>query len=76
MTRYSFEAMIYYLYTGGVIFSPFSSDPRHELSEGARSGDWNAAKPPSPSAKSMYRLADKVMCLAPVWRPLGSSVLV
>ncbi|KAF9779806.1 hypothetical protein BJ322DRAFT_343003 [Thelephora terrestris] len=59
MAAVTFEAMMYYLYTGEVIFAPFSSDPRHELHAGARSGDWNAAKPPSPSAKSIYRLADK-----------------
>ena len=67
LTFHSFEAMIYYLYTGEVIFAPFSSDPRHELPAGARSGNWNAAKPSSPSAKSIYRLADKVTRLTCVW---------
>ena len=77
VTRHSFEAMIYYLYTGEVNFAPFSSDPRPESTVEARAGNWNMAMTPSPSAKSIYRLADKVPCLTRVWRsPLGSPISV
>ena len=60
----SFEAMICFLYTGEIEFAPFTSDPRHELPAQTRTGDWSTGKLPSPSAKSIYRLADKVACLA------------
>jgi len=66
----SLEAMLYFLYTGEIDFSPFSSDPRHGLPAEARIGDWNTEKLPTPSAKSIYRLADKVTSLARVWCPL------
>jgi len=62
-----FEAMLYFLYTGEIEFAPFSSDPRHELPAQARIGDWSTGKLPSPSAKSVYRLADKVTSLACGW---------
>lgn len=62
--------MLYFLYTGEIEFAPFSSDPRHELPARARAGDWNAWKLPSPSAKSIYRLADKVTGPARIWYPL------
>jgi hypothetical protein len=52
--------MIYFLYTGKITFSLLSSDPRERSHAGARAGDWNTARLPSPSAKSIYRLADKV----------------
>lgn len=55
--------MLYFLYTGEIKFAPFGSDPDHELPVQARIGDWSTGKPPSPSAKSIYRLADKVMNL-------------
>ena len=60
LTYRSFEAMIYFLYTGEITFAPLSSDPRHELPAEERTGDWSIGRVPSPSAKSMYRLADKV----------------
>ena len=55
-----FEALLHYLYTGEIKFAPLSSDPRQELSAETRTGDWSAGRLPSPSAKSIYRLADKV----------------
>ena len=60
LADHSFEALLYFLYTDETKFAPFSSDPRHELPPQARPGDWSTGKPPSPSAKSIYRLADKV----------------
>ena len=57
----SFEAMLYFLYTNEIRFAPFSSD--HELPAQAKVGDWSTGKLPSPSAKSIYRLADKVISL-------------
>ena len=63
LTFCSFEAMIYFLYTGKIVFAPLSSDPRCEVPAEARTGDWNIARLPSPSAKSIYRLADKVKAL-------------
>ncbi|KAF9649996.1 hypothetical protein BDM02DRAFT_1687210 [Thelephora ganbajun] len=51
--------MVYFLYTGNIGFAPLSSDPRHELPAEARSGDWGTVRLPHPSAKSIYRLADK-----------------
>jgi hypothetical protein len=59
----SFEAFLYFLFTDEINFAPLSSDPRHELPAQARVGDWSAGKPLSPSAKSIYRLADKVTVL-------------
>lgn len=56
----SFEAMLYFLYTGEINFAPLSSDSRWELSERSRTGDWSTGRLPSPSAKSVFRLADKV----------------
>ncbi|KAF9779832.1 hypothetical protein BJ322DRAFT_1167035 [Thelephora terrestris] len=50
----TFEALIYYLYTGEVIFAPFSSDPRRELTTEPRTGNWKAAKPPSPQGDASY----------------------
>ncbi|KAF9779861.1 hypothetical protein BJ322DRAFT_346991 [Thelephora terrestris] len=55
----TFEALLYFLFTDEINFAPLSSDSRHELPAQARVGDWSAGKPPSPSAKSIYRLADK-----------------
>jgi len=52
--------MLYFLYTGEIKFAPFNSDSRLQLPARARAGDWTTEKPPSPSAKSIYRLADKV----------------
>jgi len=52
--------MLYFLYTGEIEFAPFSSDPRREPPAQARTGDWSAKRLPSPSAKSIYRLADMV----------------
>lgn len=59
--------MVYFLYTGKIKFAPFTSDPYHELPVEERAGDWSAAKIPSPSAKSIYRLADKVTDPTHVW---------
>ncbi|KAF9649997.1 hypothetical protein BDM02DRAFT_3268320 [Thelephora ganbajun] len=59
MAAVTFEAMVYFLYTGKIGFAPFSSDSRHELLVEARSGDWSTVRLPHPSAKSIYRLADK-----------------
>ena len=70
LTCHSFEAMIYFLYTERITFAPIGSDPRRELPAEARAGDWRTARPPSPSAKSIYRLADKVTSFARVWRPV------
>ena len=68
--------MIHYLYTGEVTFAPFYSDPCHEIPAEARTGGRNAEKPPSPSAKSVYRLADKVTSFTHVLYPLDSLALV
>ena len=65
--RCSFEAMLYFLYTGEISFAPFSSDPRCQLTAQERTGDWGTARPPRPSAKSIYRLADMVTSLACAW---------
>ena len=59
----SFEAMLYFLYTEEIKFAPFRSDPDHQLPAQERTGDWNAERLPSPSAKSVYRLADMVTSL-------------
>ena len=59
----SFEAMLYFLYTGEIKFAPFRWDPSHQLPPQERTGDWNTARLPSPSAKSVYRLADMVTSL-------------
>jgi len=56
--------MLCFLYTGEIKFAPFSSDPRRELPAQARTGDWSTGRLPSPSAKSIYRLADMVTTLA------------
>jgi len=56
--------MLCYLYTGEIRFAPFSSYPRHEHIAHARTGDWSTERLPSPSAKSIYRLADMVTTLA------------
>jgi hypothetical protein len=56
--------MIYFLYTGKIAFAPYSSDPHYDIPAEARAGDWNAARLPYPSAKSIYRLADKVINVA------------
>ena len=61
---YSFEAMLYFLYTGEIKFAPSRWDPGHQLPPKKRSGDWNAARLPSASAKSIYRLADMVTNLS------------
>ena len=60
--------MIYYLCTGEVTFTSSISDPRSGVAvpPEARTGDWKAARTPRPSAKSMYRLADKVTSLVGV----------
>ena len=65
----SFEAMLYFLYSGEIMFAPFSSDPRQELSAQTRTGDWTTGRLPSPSAKSIYRPADKVTRLSCIPRP-------
>ena len=74
LTYYSFEAMVYFLYTGEITFAPLGSDPRHELPVEERTGDWSIGRVPSPSAKSMYRLADKVTSHAPPRRPPAHSL--
>jgi len=66
-THHRFEAMLYFLYTGEISFAPYFSDPAQ-----TRTGDWTIAKLPSPSAKSIYRLADMVTSLVCLRRPFGS----
>jgi len=56
--------MLCFLYTGEIKFAPLGSDLRRELPAQARTGDWSTKKLPSPSAKSIYRLADMVTALA------------
>ena len=73
LTYRRFEAMVYFLYTGEITFAPLGSDPRHELPVEERTGDWNIGRVPSPSAKSMYRLADKVTSHTPPRRPPAHS---
>ena len=73
LTYRSFEAMVYFLYTGEITFAPLGSDPGHELPVEERTGDWSIGRVPSPSAKSMYRLADKVTSHAPPRRPPAHS---
>ena len=63
LAHHSFEALLFFLYTNDIRFAPFSSATRYEPAR-ARVGDWSMAKLPSPSAKSIYRLADKVINLA------------
>ena len=72
----SFEAMLYFLYTEEIKFASFTSDPRHELPTQTRTGDWSTGGLPCPSAKSIYRLADKVACLAYAWYAPNSPILV
>ena len=62
----SFEALLYFLYTGEINFAPLSSDARGKQPAQIRVGDWSTRRIPSPSAKSIYRLADKVTTLDPV----------
>ncbi|KAF9650002.1 hypothetical protein BDM02DRAFT_3112802 [Thelephora ganbajun] len=59
MAAVTFEAMVCFLYTGKIRFAPLSSDLRRELPAEARGGDWSTVRLPHPSAKSIYRLADK-----------------
>ena len=59
-TNHSYEAFLYFLYTGEMNFAPLSSDPRYPPPAQSRAGDWSMGRLPSPSAKSVYRLADKV----------------
>ena len=54
---------MYFLYTGEIKFAPLSSDPRDEEPAQTRAGDWSTGRIPSSSAKSIYRLADKVTSL-------------
>ena len=68
--------MVYFLYTGKIAFAPFSSDPRHTTSAVTRKGDWNMARIPCPSAKSAYRLADKVTDFTYVRRSLSHWIPV
>jgi hypothetical protein len=53
---------LYFLYTGEINFAPLSSDPCYSPAQ-IRAGDWSKERLPSPSAKSIYRLADKVIDL-------------
>ena len=71
---FSFEAMLYFLYTGEIKFAPFRSYPGHQLPARERTGDWNAERLPSPSAKSIYRLADMVSSLSCVWRSISHQL--
>ncbi|KAF9779860.1 hypothetical protein BJ322DRAFT_1086930 [Thelephora terrestris] len=59
MAALTFEAMIYFLYTGKITFAPFSSDSCYGIPAESKPGDWRIPRLPSPSAKSIYRLADK-----------------
>ena len=76
LTGRRFEAMLYLLYTGEIQFALFNSDPGHDLPAQARAGDWSTGKLPSTSAKSIYRLADKVTNFTSVWCPFDLSGLV
>jgi len=67
--------MLCFLYTGEIKFAPFRSDLR-EIPVQEKTGDWGTGRLPSPSAKSIYRLADKVTTLACVWRPSYPPVSV
>ena len=71
LTYCSFEAMIYFLYTGEITFAPLSSNPGRKLPVEARAGNWSMTKLPSPSAKSIYRLADKVVDITRLCRSLA-----
>ena len=66
----SFQAFLYFLYSGDIHFALLSSDPRQNLPAQARVGDWITGKLPSPSAKSIYRLADKVTNIVLILIPL------
>jgi hypothetical protein len=58
MTPSSWQAMIFYLFTGQISFAPLSSTGKpRTLSEEELARGYLPSKP---SAKSMYRLADKV----------------
>ena len=59
--------MLYFSYTGEINFAPFRSNPRRQLPVQERTRDWNTERLPSPSAKSIYRLADMVTSLLFVW---------
>lgn len=63
LVNHRFKALLYFSYTGEIEFAPPISDLRHELPVRARGGDWRTGRLPSPSAKSVYRLADKVTIL-------------
>ena len=54
------------MYTVEITFAPFRSDPRQENLTEARTGDWTMDRVTSSSAKSIYRLADKVANLSVV----------
>ena len=60
LVNHSLEAFLYFLYTGEINFAPLSSDLRGEQPAQTRAGDWSTGRIPSSSAKSIYRLADKV----------------
>ena len=76
LTCGSLEAMIFFLYTGKIMFAPLSSDQRYEVPAEERVGDWNMGRVPYASAKSIYRLADKVTDLTNVRRPLAHQLPV
>ena len=66
------EAALYFLYTGETSFAPFHPDPHHKNPAEARTGDWTVGRVPSPFAKSIYRLADRVTVLTVVFPPHSS----
>ena len=59
-----FEALLYYLYTGEIHFSPFGSEANRSY-RASKKPNWEMDdKPPKVSPKSIYRLADKVTLLS------------
>ena len=50
---HSFEALLYFLYTGEINFAPLSSDSRYELPARTRAGDWSTGRLPSLSSKAI-----------------------
>ena len=55
----SFQAFLFYLYTGHIEFAPFGSEANRKT-RAAEIGSLAPDRVPRPSPKSMYRLADKV----------------
>ena len=56
----SFEALLYYMYTGEIYFAPFGSEANRDYRVSEKP-NWEMDSPPKISPKSIYRLADKVI---------------